>query len=275
MFSKRLSHRVSCSLGAALLAVAAPAAHAGSALFGTTNVQYLYGTTYADFNDDFSGYVHDDKASIITLEHFDVWKYGDNFFFVDITNPDREGDRFASADKGTGAYYAELSPRLSIGKILDTPLAFGPIVDFLVTTTLEIPGNGVEQTYLYGLAADLKIPGFQFFQFNWYLRNAQDSDLKTGQQITLAWGAPFKIGNVAFSFEGFFDYAWGEDPKTPGGSYQDNIITAPRFLIDVGSIFGAPGNFQAGVEYQIWRNKYGIDGMNEDVAQAMVKWIIQ
>lgn len=30
---------------------------------------------------------------------------------------------------------------------------------------------------------------------------------------------------------------------------------------------------QAGVECQIWRNKFGIDGVDEDVAQAMVKWI--
>lgn len=262
-------------LAVTLLGLGCSTAHAGSAVFGTTNIQYLYGTRYADFNEDFSGFVHDDKASIITLEHFDVWKYGDNFFFVDITNPDREGDGFATTEKTTGGYYAEISPRLSFGKIFDTKLEFGPIVDLLFTSTLEIPSGGVEQTYLYGLAADLKIPGLQFFQFNWYVRDAQSSALKTGQQITLVWGAPFKIGNIDFMFEGFFDYAWGENPKAPGDSYQDNIVTAPRLLIDVGSLFSKSGVVQAGVEYQIWRNKFGIDGMDEDVAQAMVKWILQ
>ena len=69
------------------------------------------------------------------------------------------------------------------------------------------------------------------------------------------------------TFEGFFDYAWGNNPK------EDNIITGPRLLIDVGKFFSSPGQLQAGVEYQIWRNKFGIDGVDEDVAQAMVKWI--
>lgn len=256
-------------LAATALTCTALNAQAGSALFGTTNIQYLYGTSYADFNADFSGFEKKDDASVITLEHFDVWKYGDNFFFVDITNGEREDDDFATTGRGFGAFYAELSPRLSLGKMLGTKLEFGPILDLLITTTLEIPSEGVEQTYLYGLAADLKLPGFQFFQFNWYARNNQTAGIDTGQQITLAWGAPFTLGKIGFSFEGFFDYAWGEDPL------QDNIITAPRFLIDVGSALGKPGVFQAGVEYQIWKNKFGIDGMDEDVAQAMVKWILQ
>ena len=86
--------------------------------------------------------------------------------------------------------------------------------------------------------------------------------------MTLAWGAPFKLGPLPLVFEGFLDFAWGEDPL------QDNLLTAPRLLVDIGQLAGiGAGTLQAGVEYQIWRNKYGIDGMDEDVAQAMVKWI--
>jgi nucleoside-specific outer membrane channel protein Tsx len=245
-----------------------PAAQAGSALFATTNIQYLHGTTYADFDPD-GGFSHTDEASIITIEHFNVWKYGDNFIFVDITNPDREGDAFGTTTEADGSYYAEISPRLSIGKMFfDKELSWGIVKDVLFTSTLEIPESPVEQTWLYGLAVDLNLPKFQFFQVNWYIRNNQASGIDTGQQVTLAWAAPFKIGPVPLVFEGFFDYAWGEDPL------QDNIITAPRLLVDVGDLVGiGGGKLQAGVEYQIWRNKFGIDGMDEDVAQAMVKWI--
>lgn len=272
--------RLCTRLALLLLACSALPAHAGSALFGTTNVQYLYGTRYADFSTRKPGdFQESDEASVITIEHFDVWKYGDNFFFVDITNAEREGDDFATpfigAPRGFGAYYGELSPRLSFPKMLGSKLELGPIVDLLLSFNLEIPSEGVEQTFLYGLAADFKVPGFQFVQLNFYERNAQSAALETGFQVTVVWGAPFKIGPVDFRFEGFFDYAWGEDPKTPGGRYQDNIITAPRFLIDAGGLFGSPGVVQAGVEYQIWKNKFGIDGMDEDVPQAMVKWILQ
>ena len=246
----------------------ATGAHAGSADFATTNIQYLHGAHYADFNPN-GGFSHGDEASIITLEHFDAWKYGDNFFFVDITNPDGEGDGFGTTGKASGSYYGEISPRLSIGKIFfDRELSWGLIKDVLFTSTLEVPESPVKQTWLYGAAVDLNLPGFQFFQVNWYIRDPQESGIDTGQQITLAWGAPFKIGPVPMLFEGFLDYAWGVDPL------KDNIITAPRLLVDVGDLMGfGAGKLQAGVEWQMWHNKFGIAGMDESVPQAMVKWI--
>lgn len=256
----------------ALLACSATAAHAGgTALFATTNVEYLYGTSYQDIVNG-----EDDKASIITIEHFDVWKYGDNFLFVDITNPDREGDVTGPGAKGYASYYAELSPRLSIGKtFFGKELAFGPFSDVLLTSTLEIP-DGLEQVYLYGVAADLKLPLGSFFQTNLYVRDNQDSHVGDGYQVTFAWGFPIKAGSLLFQFEGFFDYAF--DQK----GLEDNIITAPRFLLDLGQFFGKPGCLQAGVEWQFWNNKFGIkntlDGSgksnNESVPQAMIKWFI-
>ena len=246
----------------------APAAHAGAALFSTTNIQYLHGTSYADFDPN-GGYSHHDKSNIVTIEHFDAWKYGDNFLFVDITNPNGQGDAFGTTAKGNASYYGELSPRLSIGKMFfGHELTKGLIKDVLFTSTLEIPESPVEQTWLYGLAVDLNLPHVQYFQVNWYIRNPKQAGVDTGQQITLAWGAPFKIGPVPMLAEGFLDYAWGVHPL------HDNLITAPRLLVDVGALAGmGTGKLQAGVEWQIWRNKYGIAGMHESVPQAMVKWI--
>lgn len=229
------------------------AASAGSANFATTNIQYLYGTNYE---------LGDDTRSIVTLEHANAWKYGDNFFFIDITNPDRDGDT-----TGTG-HYVEISPRLSFSKMTGRDLSTGIFKDVLLAGTVEIPDSPAARKYLYGLGVDLNLPGFRFFQVNTYIRNSSGGGVDTGQQVTLAWNLPFTLGSVLFSFEGFFDYAWGEDPL------EDNIITAPRLLVDIGALMGAkPGQLQAGIEYQIWRNKFGIDGIDEDVAQAMIKWI--
>lgn len=247
------------SLTAAALLLATPLAQAGgTAIWSTTNVQYLYGTHY---NPIFGS---SEKRSVVTIEHADGWKYGDNFLFVDITNAERQDDTGATA-----SYYGELSPRLSFGKMLGKDLSFGIVQDFLITTTLEIPQSPVEQTYLYGLAVDLKLPGFAFFQVNWYARDNQTAGVDSGQQLTLAWLLPFTLGKLGFAFEGFFDYAWGEDPLA------DNIITAPRLLVDIGSPFGKPGCVQAGVEYQIWHNQFGVKDEDEDVVQVMLKWILQ
>jgi nucleoside-specific outer membrane channel protein Tsx len=241
------------ALSLAIGGLGAAPAQAGSASFATTNIQYLYGTQYE---------LGDDTRSIVTIEHANAWKYGDNFLFVDITNPDRDGKLTKTG------HYAEISPRLSLGKISGLDLSVGPIQDLLISTTVELPDSPASRRYLYGMAADLAVPGFRFFKLNWYVRNSDAPGVDTGQQLTLAWNAPFTLGGLDFAFEGFADYAWGEDPL------EDNLLTAPRLLLDVAALLGAkPGQLQTGVEYQIWRNKFGIDGVDEDVAQAMVKWI--
>lgn len=233
-----------------LLSAAENARAGGSANWSSTNIQYLYGTQYE---------LGDETRSIITLEHVNAWKYGDNFFFVDITNPDRKGTLTDTE------YYGEISPRLSFSALSGRDLSFGMVKDLLFTSTAEI-GQGF-RNYLYGLAVDLNIPNVPVAQINYYRRNEPGSGTELGHQVTLVWLAPFDIGGTSLVFEGFFDYAWGNDPK------EDNIITGPRLLLDVGKFFDAPGTLQAGVEYQIWRNKFGIKDVDEDVAQVMVKWI--
>lgn len=230
---------------------------AAAADWSTTNIQLLYGTNYAD---DFG--IDDEKKTVMTFEHANGWKYGDNFFFVDISNP---------GSRGTN-HYAEFSPRLSLGQITGKELKFGIVKDVLLSGTMEM-GDGV-YAYLAGAALALDLPRFAFADINLYWRTSyrdfvsEQSD--AGAQITVAWLLPFKVGTVSLAFEGFADYAWGET----GGSApkEDNLVAGPRLLVDVGEFWGAPNHLQAGIEYQIWRNKFGIDGVDEDVAQAMVKW---
>lgn len=218
--------------------------------WSSTNLQYHYGAEYE---------LGDEERSLITLEHASGWKYGDNFFFVDITNPDRAGELTQTE------FYGEIAPRLSFGKMTGADLSAGIVKDVLIATTLEV-GDGFHN-YLYGLGVDLDVPGFAFFQVNWYARHEVSFGTDTGQQVTLAWLMPFKLGRAQFAFEGFFDYAWDVSPS------EDNIITQPRLLLDVGSFWDAPGVLQAGIEYQVWRNKFGVDGVNENFPQLMVKWI--
>lgn len=246
-----LLRRCSAVFAGLLLPLSLTATQAlADARWSSTNFQYHYGTEYE---------LGDEERTLITLEHASGWKYGDNFFFVDITDPDKEGEFTQTS------FYGEISPRLSFGKMFGADLSVGIIQDFLLTSTVEM-GEGFH-TYLYGVAVDLKLPKFNFFQINWYARNEVTFGTDLGQQITLAWGLPFTIGKAAFSFEGFFDYAWDIAPS------EDNIITQPRLLLDVGSLWNSPGVFQAGIEYQFWRNKYGIDGVDENFPELMVKWI--
>ncbi len=253
---------VLCVLLASGLTAGLDEARAASATWSATNIQYLYGTTHQRIEFDPVDGLHGVKESrsVITIEHVNEWKFGDNFLFIDITNPDR-----ADAQTPT-SLYGEISPRLSFAKMMGRKPSSGLFKDVLLTTTLEV-GAGL-RNYLYGLAVDLNIPKVPVFQINYYLRDEATAATNMGSQVTLVWLYPFNAGPVSMAFEGFADYAFGLGPAA-----ANNLIAAPRLMVDVGKSFGAPGTFQAGVEYQLWRNKFGISGIDENVAQFMVKWI--
>ncbi len=241
------------SLALAWSLLASASATSQAAEWSTTNVQLLHGEGYE---------LGDNSMAILTLEHANGWKYGDNFFFLDVSNP---------ASKGTG-YYAEFSPRLSLGKISGKDMSFGIVKDVLVAGTLEM-GEDL-RAYLLGIGLALDLPKFAFADINLYYRESERDWLTTqtdaGAQVTIDWLLPFQVAGQKLAFEGFVDYAWGE--KGGSAPKEDNLVAGPRLLIDVGNWFGAPGTLQAGVEYQIWRNKYGVKGFDEDIPQVMVKW---
>lgn len=215
--------------------------------WSSSNIQFLTGGTYELGNKN---------RNIITYENSLGWKYGDSFFFVDITDP---------FDTGT-TYYSEFAPRFSVGAMSGKKLSFGPVKDLMVATTLEM-GNGT-RGYLVGVGLPLELPGFAFANVNVYARQSErdfaPKDTDTGGQVTLTWNRPFSLGSTKWNFEGFLDYAFGED----GGTVpkEDNLVAAPRLMLNLGK------TFQVGIEQQIWRNKFGIKNVDEDVTQAMVKW---
>lgn len=227
----------------------APEAFAGSAFWQSTNVQYLYGGGFKLGTKD---------RSTITVEHANAWKYGDTFFFLDVTDP--EIDRKGS----TTGLYAEFSPRFSIGKITNTKLTAPFIKDVLVATTLEM-GEGFHN-YLYGIGLSLDLPKFAFADLNVYVRNDPKQRGAT-YQITPCWSLPFSLGSAKMVFEGFADIAG------PEGNLAFNIDTQPRLLLDVGNFWGAPDSLYAGTEVIYWHNKFGVKGVEEIAPQVMVKWV--
>lgn len=249
------ARRLNLSLRLSLILFGLSSAASQAADWSSTNVQMLHGDGYE---------LGDSEMSIMTVEHASGWKYGDNFFFLDVSNP------FA---KGTG-YYAEFSPRLSLGNISGKKLAFGIVKDVLLAGTQEM-GEDLRATLL-GVGVALNLPKFAFADINLYYRESKRDWLTdqsdSGLQVTIDWLLPFTLGNQKFAFEGFADYAWGE--KGGSSPKADNLIAGPRLLIDAGNWFGAPGKVQVGIEYQIWHNKFGVKGVDEDVVQAMFKWTL-
>lgn len=241
-------------------AIALLAMFTGSTAYGadwsTTNIQYLQGSGY-QLNPT-------SDMSIMTFEHADGWGYGDNFFFFDVTYPTSDNTSF----------YGEYSPRLSLGKMTGSNLSFGPVKDVMLAFGLEF-GNNLHST-LYGVGLPLNIPKFAFADVNLYARNSTvaGNSAQPGYQVTLDWLLPFSIGASKWQFTGFVDYAFGENGGA--GAKADNMVAGPQLLVDLTDTFGSKGKGKvlAGVEYQIWTNKYGVSGVNESIPQVMLKWIM-
>jgi len=225
-----------------------------AAEWSSSNVQLLHGTNYQ---------VGEAERNIMTFEHSNKWSHGDNYFFVDITEPN---------GKGT-THYAEFAPRLSVSKLSGWSASLGMIEDTYIAASFEM-GEGLH-AHLFGIGASLALPGFSYANANFLLRESHrdwvTKDTDAGWQLTLTWGLPFTLSKSKWQFEGFLDYAFSED----GGSSPkaDNIITAPRLLLDAGDLWSAPDHLFVGIEYQVWRNKFGVDGVDENVAQMMIKWV--
>ena len=225
-----------------------------AAIWSSTAVSVLHGTKNQAIDwDTLQG--SDQNLTIITLEHASGWKYGDNFFFFDMTKP---------FDIGSDIY-GEWHPRFNLGSITGSDLSFAFVKDVLIATELNVGTNW--RAYLYGVGFNLDIPHFNFFALNVFIRDDMNIDDDSTWQISPSWNVPFTLGSARFEFGGFLDYAGAEG----GGEAQ--LLTQPQLLLDISNFSGKPGNFYAGIEYQYWQNKNGLKDVDENYVQFMGKWV--
>ena len=227
------------------------------------SLTYLWGKNFK---------VNPEIQQTVTFEHADGWKYGDNFFFIDKIFYNGKEDAFA----GKNTHYGEFQPRLSFGKIFDQKFEFGPIKDVLLAMTYEF-GEDDTESYLIGPGFDLAIPGFDYFQLNFYNRHTEGG--RPGDdvwQITPVWSYTIPVGSSDVLIDGYMDWVVDNDVNSKG-TYHANLHFNPQVKYDLGKAlnWGAKQVY-VGVEYSYWKDKYGIDSRgnvdsNQSVASALVK----
>lgn len=143
----------------------------GPMLWHNESLTYLYGKNFK---------INPPIQQTFTLEHASGWTWGDLFIFFDQINYNGKED----ASNGKNTYYGEITPRLSFGKLTGADLSFGPVKDVLLAGTYEF-GEGDTEAYLLGPGFDLAIPGFDYFQLNFYYRKPDGNRVRAGAwQIT-------------------------------------------------------------------------------------------
>lgn len=195
--------------------------------------------------------------STFTVEHANGWRYGENYLFVDVYQRDDVGLEV----------YGEWYPRVSLNKLTGRDLAFGIVKDFSLVGGINAgtePSNDPFMAYFLGAGISFDILNADFVSVDFMARKADDVN-STGLQITSAWSIPFSVGRFKFKFRGFAD--WVDASGSGGVAY---LLTQPQFVLDVGDFFGNTGKIYAGIEYWYWHNKFGIDGVDEKAAQALL-----
>ena len=236
--------------GAIVLMACGAAAPVAAQGFNAFNVQLLQGSGYK---------LVKDRATTFTGEWANAWRYGENFAFVDVARP-------FSGEPGT---YSEWLPRLSLSNITGREISAGPVRDVLLAGNIK-SGDGF-RSYLAGAGVSLDVPGFNFFNVNGFRRNDSGVPGSTWQ-LNMSWNSTFTTGTLHWEFGGFLNWAAAEGSPGPGAYSHPNLLTQPQLMFDLGRLLGGgPDRIYAGVEWQVWRNKFGVDGFDESVLQAAIK----
>jgi len=229
--------------------------------WSNSEIQYLYGNGYRKPNN-----TNQISQSIITITHADGWSLGRNFFFMDTAISD-------AGQPPQTSVYGEAYSYLTLGKVLGKDLSLGIFKDINAVAgvnageTINSQKSG-SRIFLYGLSLEFKLPGFKLLNVD-VLQHDQFENIPNGNswQFTPVWILPFSIAGTKWSLEGFTDFIG----KKHAG-YAFNILAQPQLRLDIGDLWGKSGHVYAGLEYQYWHNKYGIQGLNESLPQALLLW---
>lgn len=236
-----------------------------------TEVQYKYGEL--DTPEQYGG--GENYTDILTIQHAAGWKYGDNYFFVDMLD---SGDtRFNNSD-----IYVEWYTNFSLGKITGDEVGFAAVDDIGIVFGINYAADENVQKYLPGIRFTLGLSGFTFayLELLAYIDNngakghggtpAEDDSYK----INFRWDYPFSIGNQDFGIAGHIEYI-GERDNELGDTVEAQTLAQPQFRWDAGKAwFDAPQHIFLGIEYQYWQNKLGDKHTDESAVQLLAVWRI-
>ena len=217
-----------------------PLSSLADTIWNDFSVSYLSGSDYQ---------VGPSEKQLITLEYVSGESWGDQFFFIDRT----------LSPSGSYSSYFEWSPRF---KVVDFGKE-GVFQHLSISTTLE-SGQGFNN-YLLGVGTNLSVPGFNYLKIDLYRAKNHNND--DDYQLTICWGYPFSIGNMKFLIDGFIDYS------SASTSSAAALVAHSQIKWNISEQFGLKkSKLYVGIEYDYWRNKYGIAGVNENNPNLLVKF---
>lgn len=245
--------------------VAATAGTATAADFSDTFIGYRYSSSYTE-----PGIAQDVPKHIVQLGHFSTYKYGTNFFSLDILRS-LENDPACCGPDASQAQelYLTYKHALSYSKVTGSKLSLGPIRDGLLMFGFDA---GTKDTrfaprplkLVIGPAVSFALPaGFLEVSLLAYKESnnngivGREVDFDPTWQLGAAWAVPFTLGTSAV-FKGFVSITGEKGKDGFGNDTATETLLRTSVQWDLGVLAGLnKGTVFAGVGYEYWKNKFG------------------
>ena len=274
--------RFTTTNAAALILLAMSAsAPAIAADWSDTAISWRYGTRYREpFNPS------DIKKNIFALTHASGYKYGSNYFNLDLLQSDKNDPASLTQDEGAQEAYVVYRHTLDIGALSSqfggAPIQYGKVkglglvLGFDWNTKNDVGYNSRKRMLVAGPTLMWDVPGF----LSTGLLLLRESNAPSGAfppisqvngrytydthaMFSASWGIPLPanlLGDWAqgWGFEGYLNYIGAKGRDEVGNPTGAETNLDMQLMYDLGSRFGQPKNrFRVGVEYQFWNNKFG------------------
>jgi len=257
---------------------------AAAADWSDTSISYRTGNKFAE-----PFITEDISKDIIGLTHVSGFKYGTNFFNVDLLMSD-ENDPASCATACQGSaqeVYVVYRNTLDIGKIAGKDLKWGIIRGWGATWGFDFNAktdagyNSKKRMFVAGATAMFDVPGFlNVSLLELWESNAPCSTFSgtcVGRykydphpMLTASWGIP--LGGSGFSFEGFVNFIAAKGTDEFGNETKPETNFDAQIMFDMSRVgLGSKGMFKLGVEYQYWKNKFGNDASGPAGSGAFAK----
>ncbi len=259
--------RLSSACLSTLLACCAVTANAAD--WSDTSVSWRYGS---DFREPFNP--ADIKKHIFALTHASGYKYGSNYFNVDMLNSDSSDPGSLTQSGGAQEAYVVYRHTLDIGKLRGADIKFGAIrgvgatFGFDWNSKNDVGYNSRKRMLVAGPTLMWDVPGF----FNTSLLVLHESNAPSGAfppistvtrrytfdlhpMLNAAWAIPV---STLWSFEGYANVIASKGKDEVGNDTGTETNIDMQMMFDAGAAMGYKKNvFRVGLEYQYWNNKFG------------------
>ncbi|MDC5524671.1 hypothetical protein NRA72_11165 [Acinetobacter baumannii] len=140
----------------------------------------------------------DEDLQMFQYEHFSTHDWGDIYFDAELFHGNDVGSPVESGNDFQSLFV--LNPRLSIGKLTNTPISWGPISDVSLIGRWEVssyPSGNNFHSQNYGISLNFNVPYFSWFESGLLYRDT-NFDPDTWLWRTVLMSNPIKIKEQNF-----------------------------------------------------------------------------